>query len=515
MSALQSAIQPAACTVQAEERPRSGSMTGDATACRVFALRVGTDLVEPAPLALLAPGVELCACPFPVVFDSDETWRVEQIAKACVRTIREVQPYGPYHLAGWGEAGLVAYETAYQLVGADEEVAFLALVDTAPPLGKEHRGGSAGSSPADGQPEAGSRLAWQYGLPPLPVTVNVVVGDDWRGRALLHAWRKRGGAGTKVVSASCDSAALARGQGAPALGQMLREHTGSAPAVRERDHASCMTIQVGAAKAAPLFCIPGAGASVTSFVQLAQAIGPDTPIHGLQPRGLCGAMVPHADVVCAARTYVQAVLDAAPYGPIHLLGHSYGGWVALEMAHQLSTLGREPASVHVLDSRAPTLPDAQHTHYSSAQALEKLVKLYELQANQPIELRAADFESLTADAQVALLLRKLIDVKVLPARATTKMIDGVVRVFRSNLNTCYTPTRVYSHPVHLILATDNDGECVDSVLTEWKYHAPFVQHWQSSGNHLTLLSPPHIDTLAARIAQQLRDSEARWKEARG
>ncbi|SRR6266567_4292746 len=36
----------------------------------------------------------------------------------------------------------------------------------------------------------------------------------------------------------------------------------------------------------PVFCIPGAGASVTSFVEFVNALGEQWPVYGLQPRGI-------------------------------------------------------------------------------------------------------------------------------------------------------------------------------------------------------------------------------------
>src|SRR5690606_24429099 len=47
-----------------------------------------------------------------------------------VRMIRAVQPHGPYRLAGWSLGGTLAYEIAAQLIGEDETVEFLGLLDS-------------------------------------------------------------------------------------------------------------------------------------------------------------------------------------------------------------------------------------------------------------------------------------------------------------------------------------------------------------------------------------------------
>ena len=49
-----------------------------------------------------------------------------------MKLIRQLQPRGPYSLLGWSIGGLVAFETAQQLVAAGEDVAFLGLIETTP-----------------------------------------------------------------------------------------------------------------------------------------------------------------------------------------------------------------------------------------------------------------------------------------------------------------------------------------------------------------------------------------------
>ncbi len=57
------------------------------------------------------------------------------LAAHYVNVIRGAQPAGPYHLAGQCFGGLIAFETAQQLRASGEDVAFLALIDTACPTG--------------------------------------------------------------------------------------------------------------------------------------------------------------------------------------------------------------------------------------------------------------------------------------------------------------------------------------------------------------------------------------------
>jgi phthiocerol/phenolphthiocerol synthesis type-I polyketide synthase E len=52
------------------------------------------------------------------------------LAAAYLREVQNVQPAGPYHLAGWSFGGRVAFEMARQLREAGQEIAFLGMLDT-------------------------------------------------------------------------------------------------------------------------------------------------------------------------------------------------------------------------------------------------------------------------------------------------------------------------------------------------------------------------------------------------
>jgi amino acid adenylation domain-containing protein len=66
--------------------------------------------------------------------------RIESMAEYYIKSLREVQPTGPYQLGGFCFGGVVAYEMARQLIEAGEKVSLLAILESGPPnLGKIHR----------------------------------------------------------------------------------------------------------------------------------------------------------------------------------------------------------------------------------------------------------------------------------------------------------------------------------------------------------------------------------------
>ncbi|KAH8037320.1 hypothetical protein HPB51_009875 [Rhipicephalus microplus] len=60
------------------------------------------------------------------------THSIEKMAAVYVQRVREVQPEGPYHLAGYSFGGMVAFEVAVQMQASGESVGSLTFLDGAP-----------------------------------------------------------------------------------------------------------------------------------------------------------------------------------------------------------------------------------------------------------------------------------------------------------------------------------------------------------------------------------------------
>jgi len=63
----------------------------------------------------------------------DRSRGIEWLAEELLPAIRERQPHGPYALVGYSAGAIVAYELAWQLIEAGEEVTWLGILDTPPP----------------------------------------------------------------------------------------------------------------------------------------------------------------------------------------------------------------------------------------------------------------------------------------------------------------------------------------------------------------------------------------------
>lgn len=269
----------------------------------------------------------------------------------------------------------------------------------------------------------------------------------------------------------------------------------------EQNYSPMVLIQNGASDVQPLFCVPGAGVGVTTFFDLSQTLDLNLPIYGLQPRGLDGTLEPHMDVPSAAKAYIKAVREVSPIGSYRLLGHSFGGWVVFEMALQLIAAGEQIEHLIILDSKAPSITGEKRQRFSRVDMLLELVNLYELNINQSLSLTATDFSALDNESQLTLLLSRLIEVKLMPPQTTIETLRGIVRVFDTNLNTTYIPKAPYLDKLHLVSVANSESDPeIDNnhqePIIQWHKHAPENIFWESPGNHITLLSSPHVQKLA-------------------
>ncbi|HEX9463743.1 MAG TPA: alpha/beta fold hydrolase, partial [Alphaproteobacteria bacterium] len=100
----------------------------------------------------------------------------------------------------------------------------------------------------------------------------------------------------------------------------------------------------------PVFLIPGVYGVVAEMKPLAQALCSGRPVYGLQPRGFDPGRMPDDRIEDMARHYIQEIRTVQPRGPYALVGFSFGGHIAFEMAHQLRAAGEDIELLALLDA---------------------------------------------------------------------------------------------------------------------------------------------------------------------
>jgi thioesterase domain-containing protein len=99
----------------------------------------------------------------------------------------------------------------------------------------------------------------------------------------------------------------------------------------------------------PIFIAHGLCGTV-QVSELARHIQTENPIYGIQAKGLDGKDEPFDRVEDMAEFYLAEIEKLHPRGPYLLIGYSFGGLVALEVAQRLVKSGKHVALLVLLDS---------------------------------------------------------------------------------------------------------------------------------------------------------------------
>jgi amino acid adenylation domain-containing protein len=484
---------------------------------------------------------------------------VQGMAARLVELICTVQSVGPIRIAGWSLGGFLAYEVAIQLLGRDRQVEFLGLLDSHPvgayspqddkelllvrvaPLADQEAKSMAAlealrecSATLDfaelvqackrlslipegltneeirsllSRQEALVAAVADYHPHSIPVPVHLFVARDEVGTGPTQDWERVVPHGTlRAVPVPGTHFSMMREPNiqmlGAALGNALKHIEKRTSPTTASTHNPLVFLQTQERDAEPLFVIPGAGATVMAFADLIGCLEWRGPIIGLQPRGVDGDLAPHSSVRAAAAACLPAIQKAHPEGPLHLLGHSHGGWVAFELAQRLRATGYVVKSVTILDSDVPDAAQAPPREFDHVEVIANFCETFELITGHPFEIAARELASRTEDQQLSILHQHLVQTGLLNRRSRPDVLRGPLRTFASGLRTPYHPDSSYDGPVRLVLA--DDPKSASNVnqqrhqqrIDGWKQWAPNLLSCKASGNHMNLLNPPHVHRLS-------------------
>jgi aspartate racemase len=153
------------------------------------------------------------------------------------------------------------------------------------------------------------------------------------------------------------------------LADILREPEWSSPSP------SMVVIQPGTGSyQAPLFCIHVLGRGLEFYRPLMNHLDRSQPVLGLSTQIMDEKLAPPNRVEDLAAYYIKEMKKFQPIGPYFLLGVSFGGTVAFEMARQLDAKGEKVALLGLLDTYGP---DAfkQSSEVKKSERLKRILQL--------------------------------------------------------------------------------------------------------------------------------------------
>lgn len=273
----------------------------------------------------------------------------------------------------------------------------------------------------------------------------------------------------------------------------------------------------------PFFCLPGAGAYPFYLYNLARYLGPDQPFYSFQANNLDGGLQPITRVEDIAAHYIQAIQAVQPQGPYFLGGHSFGGKVAFEMAQQLLHQGHVVALVAILDTKAPSYQKKQTgVDWDDTKWLTEFAKALELAFAKNLDISYETLESLAPKEQLKYVLQHFQMVNILPPDAETTQLNNLVQVFKANHLVDYVPQQVYPTRIALLRSSeasveDSASELPSEILHDavwgWgEFSAEPVDIHFVPGNHITMMTQPHVQVLAERLRACIQEAQVATRD---
>lgn len=109
-------------------------------------------------------------------------------------------------------------------------------------------------------------------------------------------------------------------------------------------------LQRGTSGRTPIFMVQPIGGTVFTYQAFAKNLGTDRSVYAFRAIGLEEGEKPYESIIEMASRYVTELLEIQPTGPHIIGGHSSGGVVAYEMAHQMIDRGLGTPLIVMIDT---------------------------------------------------------------------------------------------------------------------------------------------------------------------
>ena len=239
----------------------------------------------------------------------------------------------------------------------------------------------------------------------------------------------------------------------------------------------------------PVFCIGAMSGEVIVFRRLALELGKEQPLYGLQPFGLSDCSPTLLRVEGIAAHYIQQIKAAGQMPPHCLIGYSFGGLVALEMARQLSETGEPVSTVVLIDTDNPAASKAK-------EQLRDRLRRYRYHMRETLSQRRG--LSHLRDRLRRQYLRTIYTSAALMGVRPPNLANSIFDL--QLLASENYRARPYAGPVYLFKAESQPEFFDGGALLGWDGILSDLVVQEVPGNHDTINTGTNIKVLAAELA---------------
>jgi acetoacetyl-CoA synthetase len=246
-----------------------------------------------------------------------------------------------------------------------------------------------------------------------------------------------------------------------------------------------------------VFLLHSVAGNVFEWHDLLARLKTARPIVAVQARGLNPDTPPSVSVEDMAADYIGLIRAHQPEGPYTLLGYSFGGLLAYEIATRLNRMGESVDFLGLIDTDVQdgALPLKEWLRF-------RLARLVHLRQRT---------ESLGAAGALKRFWEKARHLPRHHGATRTELEDGAhmnlppvlrqVRLACEHALAAYNPPR-YAQIVTFFRSPERPPYFCDPLIV-WRRRAQSVRVIELPGSHITMMLEPHVSALADEIANCL------------
>ena len=317
-------------------------------------------------------------------------------------------------------------------------------------------------------------------------------GDSLLGAALV----------TEVERASTYRVSLATLLVAPTVAQFAAAIQGGAGSV-----ASETVVRMRSGIDTPVFWVHSITGTVMECLPVIRAMKSPRPFYGIHAKGLREDEEPLRCVRDMASSYIREMRSVQPHGPYTLVGYSFGGLIAFEMAHQLHRSGEAIELLCVLDTHVHDrcLPWPDWLGYQLQFAMRQWRMFCEV---RPALRARYILNKLAGAADKGRLQLGKMPHKPGPDIVHMPLAFQRVRQAMRVAMATYRLPGYDAGPVHFVRATLPVGDLCDP-LPAWRRAARRgLEVSQVGGSHVEMILRRNVEPLAATLDRLLREAHA-------
>jgi amino acid adenylation domain-containing protein/non-ribosomal peptide synthase protein (TIGR01720 family) len=246
---------------------------------------------------------------------------------------------------------------------------------------------------------------------------------------------------------------------------------------------------------APLFVLPGASGNIHGYIPLAKRLQDVCPVYGVQYEALRERGGPGASVEELAERAISEMRKLQPNGGLRLVGHSFGGIVALAVAALEEAAGRPPELLTVLDLKPPPGGIEAGLLNDEAGLIAEIATAASKFFERPVLLTLDELRPLDTNQRVLRLQQAFTAAQILPDGVGTTAVEALLDSYRQCIgalrNYVAVPVQVAIH----VVEADESPTLAEGLQGWHALTSKGATIHKVSGDHITMIVEPNVAEL--------------------